>query len=91
MKYKVFTIYDTKGETYNMPWFVKTHGEAERTFSNLANDERTNIAKNPEDYDLFQIGEFDDQTGTLTPHQTPTHVVKALHLLREKSADQGLQ
>lgn len=77
MLLKAFSIRDSKGEVYLTPWFKKTHGEAERDFTELVRDEKTLISKYPEDYDLYFLGEYDDQKGTLIPLDTPQHVVKA--------------
>lgn len=81
MKLKAFTIRDTKGEVFNTPFFQKTHGEAERSFKSLLNDQQSMVAKYPEDYDLYYIGEYDDQTGQFNSTDTPQHMVKAVQIL----------
>ena len=63
MVLKTFTIRDSKGEFYSPPFLQKTHGEAERSFKQLVQDQRSQVSKFPEDYDLYYIGEFDDNTG----------------------------
>jgi hypothetical protein len=75
---KCFSIRDSKAEFYNVPFFQKTHGEAERSFRQLASDEKSMISKNPEDFDLYYCGEYDDQTGTFSPLDTPQHLIKAV-------------
>lgn len=77
MQLKMFAIRDSKAEFYNQPFFQKTHGEAERNFRALTKDDKSMIAKYPEDYDLYYLGEYDDQTGTMSPLVTPQHVLKA--------------
>lgn len=81
MKLKAFTIRDTKGEVFNTPFFQKTHGEAERSFKSLLNDQQSMVAKYPEDYDLYYIGEYDDQSGQLLGLDTPQHIVKAIQIM----------
>ncbi|AXH78010.1 MAG: nonstructural protein [Microviridae sp.] len=80
MQLKVFSIRDTKAETYNMPFYQKSHGEAERSFKALTTDESSMISKYPEDFDLYFLGTYDDQTGQLTVLDTPQHIVKAINL-----------
>lgn len=80
MQKKIYSIRDSKGELYNQPFFLNTHGEAERTFRSLANDPKSMVGMYPEDYDLFHIGEFDDSTGVLTPLPTPTHIAKGISM-----------
>lgn len=81
MLLKIFSIRDSKGEIYNTPWFKKTHGEAERDFREAAKDDKSYLSKYPEDYDLYYIGEYDDQTGTIKPLDTPQHMLKAISVI----------
>lgn len=67
MKLKVFSVYDHKGEAYGKPVFLATAGLAVRAFQEVANDKTSEVGKFPQDYTLFEIGEFDDSTGVLTP------------------------
>lgn len=82
MQLKIYSIRDSKGEIYNPPFFNKTHGEAERNFRDLANDKQTTVGRHPEDYDLYYIGEYDDQTGKVQANDTPHHIVKAVNLVK---------
>jgi len=78
---KLFSIRDSKGETYFPPFHKNTHGEAERFFQDLARDEKSTINKHPEDFDLYHVGEFDTQSGKIKPLDTPQHMHKAVALL----------
>jgi len=80
MEKKIFAIRDSKSESYNQPFFNHTHGEAERNFAQLASDPKSTVNQFPEDFDLFYLGTYNDQTGEISPLQTPQHVVKALTL-----------
>jgi len=82
MQLKIFTIRDSKGEVYNTPFFQKSHGEAERSFRELVNDEKSMVSKYPDDFDLYFVGEYNDQTGTISSLETPQHVVKAVNVKR---------
>lgn len=75
---KAFSIRDSKAEVYFPPFYQKTTGEAERSFAQLVNDPQTMVGKFPEDYDLYLIGEWNDQTGLLIPLDTPLHVMKGI-------------
>lgn len=79
MNYKVFSIRDAKAEYFTPPFFKKTHGEAERDFKTVAKDPQSTISKFPEDFDLYYIGDYDDQTGLIKSLDTPKHVMKAAH------------
>lgn len=77
---RMFTIRDSKAEVFNTPFFQKTHGEAERSFTELVNDEKSMPGKYSDDYDLYYLGEFDDQTGKISSLPTPQHLCKAVAL-----------
>ena len=81
MKYKIFSIFDSKAENFNTPIFLPTEGQAIRIFDDMVNDQadKSEIAKHPEDYTLFCLGEFDSDAGLVTPLTTP----KSLGLAQE--------
>lgn len=82
---KIFSIRDGKGEIYHQPFYAHTHGEAERHFKTLTNDEKSQVNQYPEDFDLWYLGQFDDCTGKIEPLETPTHMVKAINMLTRPS------
>ena len=54
---------------------------AVRTFADMANDSNHNIGKHPEDYTLYHIGEWDDNTCIIEPLAPTTAINKAVHLI----------
>lgn len=77
MQLKVYAIRDQKTEFYNRPFYCHTHGEAERNFKHLVQDQNSVVSKNPEDYDLWYLGTFNDQDGKLDPCPAPEHIINA--------------
>lgn len=71
MKSKVYTVYDSKIEAYMSPFLMQTKGQAIRAFSDTVNDpdSKNGFHQHPEDFTLFEIGEYDDQTGVYTMHE----------------------
>lgn len=63
---KAFAVCDLKADIFNSPFFFPAIGQAVRAFADLANDNQSSVSRHPEDYKLFHIGEYDDQTGILT-------------------------
>lgn len=78
---KAFSVRDAKGEVFHTPFFKKTHGEAERDFTMLVRDEKSQLRQFPEDYDLYFLGEYDDQSGVFKTLDTPQHIIKAVQVL----------
>lgn len=62
---KLYSIFDNKLGAFMRPWVAETHGMATRLFaSNVANPESM-MHQYPEDYTLFYIGEFHEETGNV--------------------------
>ncbi len=68
MKHQMFVIYDSKARAYMQPWFLTQDGMAQRAFSDCVNADDHNFARHPEDYTLFNIGEFDDNDAIIKSH-----------------------
>lgn len=80
MKLKAFSIHDSKAKVFSPPFYMTTHGEAERSLKSTINKpSEANIHKYPEDFSMHEVGEFDDQTGIFTGHE-PRHLVNAIQL-----------
>ena len=69
--HSVFTIYDSKAETYSQPFVQTTIGLGLRFLEQLAKDSQTAVSRYPEDHTLYQIGEWDDRRGEvkMIPHK----------------------
>lgn len=71
MKLEIFSVYDTKAHAYLPPFFLHNIEMAKRTFQNCANSTEHTFGTNPEDYCLFHLGSFDDNTGKIKTLSTP--------------------
>jgi len=60
-------VYDKKGEYYHPPFFCRTSSDGRRVFQRLCTDSETSISSAPADFDLQQIGTFDDSNGVYSP------------------------
>ena len=69
MRLMVYTIYDTAAKAYMRPFFLQSDGQAIRSFSDLALDADHEVGRHPEDYSLYRIGFFDDNTAEIFPDQ----------------------
>lgn len=81
MKIKIFTIYDIKAQSYLPPFYMQSTGQAMRAFEDTVNDETTQFSKHPEDFVIFEVGSFDDQTCTFDLQKTPITLAKAIELI----------
>lgn len=65
MTLKMFSIYDSKAEAYLTPFFAPTSGVALRMFESSCQDASHAFHKFGGDYTLFEIGEFDINSGAI--------------------------
>lgn len=71
---KMYSVFDTKAKLYGQPVAQVSKGVAIRQFMEAVNSDGNHpMCKYPEDFALFEIGEFDDATGILKPSKCPMH------------------
>lgn len=65
MKYVVVAIMDRASAAFGRPAFVPALGSAIRSFSDEVKREAADneMFKHPDDFDLYHLGAFDDNTG----------------------------
>lgn len=78
---KIFSVYDQQVEAFLQPFFSPTIGSAIRSMTDALNDPQSGFARNSKDYALYQLGEFDDGNGRLTP-MDPQRVAPLTDLLK---------
>jgi len=68
---QLFTVYDSAAKAYLTPFTAPTIESALRSFREVVNKDGHQFNRFPEDYALFHVGEFDQQTGmfsSMSPH-----------------------
>lgn len=83
MKLKIYSVFDSKAKAYNSPFYLRNSGEATRGFADVVNDGKSQISKYPEDYSLFELGEFDDETGLITQYDAKTNLGVGVQFKKE--------
>lgn len=66
-------IFDKKTGLYDQPFTVRHINEAIRQWDIVKKDTKTKFGTHPEDYDMYQLATFDDETGEFQS-------IKPLHL-----------
>lgn len=74
----MFSIYDSKSDTFQTPFFAQSNGTGVRMFHKLANDSDTIVGQYPSDFTLFEIGQFDDTNGTVMPYEAAKNLGLAI-------------
>lgn len=90
MVLKMFTIYDSKLKAYMPPLYYRNSGEALRAVTMSLEKSDHPFAKFPGDYTLFEIGQFDDETGAIDQLSTPHSHGVLVELLPQRAPIQAV-
>ena len=63
----IVSVKDTAAQAFGRPVFVPTTNVALRSFRDEVNrpDSKEDMANHPDDFELYEIGSFDDSTGII--------------------------
>lgn len=79
-KMRICSIYDTKAEAYLTPMFFQASGQAVRSFGDAVNQAESEFCKHPEDYVLFEFGEWDPHGGVFLVLEAPRCLARGIDL-----------
>jgi len=82
MKLFLVAIYDSASGVYDAPNQVRSEREAARRFIDMCENSDTPFAKHPEDFTVFRIGIYDDNTGLIEPC-APEKIINGVEALAE--------
>lgn len=74
MKTEVLSVYDSKARAFVQPWFAVNLAVAARSFADAVNDPTQVVYRNPEDFTLYHLGSFDDNTGRFDQLEQPVNL-----------------
>lgn len=60
----MFTIHDQAAQSFLSPFFFLQSAQAVRVFTDCLNSTEHAFSKNPADYTLYEVGDYDDQDGS---------------------------
>jgi len=73
MKLNICSVKDRAADAFGRPMFVPSTGVAIRSFSDELNrnDSDNQLYNHPDDFDLYEFGVFDDNTGLFDLYDQP--------------------
>jgi hypothetical protein len=73
MKLNICSVKDRAADAFGRPMFVPSTGVAIRSFSDELNrsDTDNQLFNHPDDFDLYEFGVFDDNTGLFDLYDQP--------------------
>lgn len=92
MEIKLYSIFDKKTAVYQPPIFCHNQGHAQRHIIDVFTGKNYTVSKFPEDFTLYEVGEFNDVTGVLNAYITPQHVCEISTLIKKaKDGEETVQ
>lgn len=78
----IVSVKDTAAQAFGRPIFVPAVPVAVRSFRDEVNrkDSSEDMARHPEDFELYELGSFDDSTGIVEVLESPRLVARAKDL-----------
>lgn len=80
--YQVCTVLDMVAQQYGRPFFTVSEGSAVRGFSDEVNRQSESMLyQHPNDFQLFALGTYDDETGSFSLLTTPVLLVSGANVV----------
>lgn len=70
----VVAVRDRALDAFGTPFFVVAVGQAIRSFGDEVNRKGSDLCAHPDDFDLYELGSFDDATGQLQSLGDPRQI-----------------
>lgn len=80
MRHGIFAVFDDKAKAFISPFTLPNQDMAIREFSRSARDPNHMFGVHAEDYSLFRVGFFDDETGVIEATPKPEYIALAAML-----------
>jgi hypothetical protein len=82
-----FSLLDIKAGFYSPPFFMSHAAQATRAVAELASDNRNQVGRHPADFQLVELGTFDDATGVTENHVPPRPLGLAVAFIQSGQPD----
>lgn len=73
----IFSVYDMKSKVFSIPFFSVNQATALRDFERACRDVNSDLNAFPNDFSLYELGSFDDNTGLISTHTQPDYLALA--------------
>lgn len=77
----LLAVHDRQLNAYLRVFPVPSKGAGIRSFRDITNDVKSDVNKHPEDYTLFHVGNFNDETGAVAGLASPEQLAIATNLI----------
>lgn len=82
---KVFSVWDASAGTYSPPFYQPTIGSAIRSFGDAVATSDSQLSRHSNDFSLFELGSYDDNTGKFVCLDQPNKLAVATEFVKVKA------
>lgn len=84
----LMSLKDLKAEQFGKPFTAITIGTAARDIQDMLNSGEKNnmLVSHPHDFELYHIGNFDDDAGEITAHNPPHRILNCGSLAQKEQS-----
>jgi hypothetical protein len=79
MELKIYAIRDVRTEAFLKPMFLQNAAVLERALLDARNDENSTLSMHPQDYQVFKLGTYDDNSGEIWAEE-PTFMFNVIEV-----------
>lgn len=83
----MFVVYDNKAELFGSPFYSVRKESAMRDFLRAAESPESEIHHTPADYDLYCLGQYEDENATFVIYPKHEFITNAYVLLRQQEGE----
>lgn len=79
----VVSLRDSAARLYGTPFFVQHAAQAVRSLRDEVNskDSKSDVNQHPSDFELYELGSYDEDTGMVVCHASPVLIARAKDLI----------
>ncbi|AXQ65756.1 MAG: nonstructural protein [Microviridae sp.] len=80
---EVFAVFDSKSDSFCLPFFEKSKSLGIRAFMGSVCDSDSKLNVFPDDFSLFHLSGFDEVTGVFSSFDSPVLLMSGIDALRQ--------
>jgi len=78
----IYVLHDSKAKMYHTPFYMVNDDACLRTMVDMVNNQENEVSKFPEDFTLFNIGTFDEETANIELLQERVTICRCHELIQ---------
>ena len=75
---QIYSIFDTVSNEFSTPFYSKNNETAKRDFHNVIDNPETIYGATPQDFKLYKLGTWNNETGFIKAPKVPEFVSEAI-------------